>query len=130
MLETGNGTSGLANGDTYKGTKVYNMYGVGAADGCSSPYKCGLKHAYDQGWTTPEKAIIGGAKFIANSYINRGQDTLYKIKWNPEAIETNGQASHQYATDIGWAVKQTENIKNYYDLLNNYTLVFDVPEYK
>src|SRR5699024_3918640 len=36
----------------------------------------------------------------------------------------------QYATDIGWAVKQTSNIVKIYDLVDNYTLVFDVPSYQ
>ncbi|WP_407058479.1 N-acetylglucosaminidase [Paracerasibacillus soli] len=130
MLETGNGTSDLAKGGTYNGKKVYNMYGIGAADSCNSPYQCGLKFAYDQDWTTPEKAIVGGAKFIADRYINKGQDTLYKMKWNPEAMVKSGVATHQYATDIAWAEKQTYNIKKYYDLLDNYSLIFDVPVYK
>ena len=30
LLETGNGTSELANGIMYNGKKVYNMYGIGA----------------------------------------------------------------------------------------------------
>src|SRR5699024_4416334 len=41
LLETGNGTSSLAKGSKYKGVKVYNMYGVGAADSCKDPRECG-----------------------------------------------------------------------------------------
>ncbi|GAA5415815.1 hypothetical protein Pryu01_00847 [Paraliobacillus ryukyuensis] len=130
MLETGNGTSGLANGDKYNGTIVYNMYGIGAADGASSPYQAGLKFAYEQGWTSPEKAIVGGAKFIADRYINAGQDTLYKMRWNPDAMDNYGYASHQYATDIGWAVKQTSRIEKFYNMLEKYSLVYDIPFYK
>src|SRR5699024_7247582 len=36
----------------------------------------------------------------------------------------------QYATDIGWAVKQTTNIVQIYNLVDNYTLLFDVPTYQ
>jgi mannosyl-glycoprotein endo-beta-N-acetylglucosaminidase len=128
LLETGNGTSELANGVKYKGKTVYNMYGIGANDGCA--VQCGAKYAYQAGWFTPEKAIIGGAKFIREGYIDRGQDTLYKMRWNPAFAASHGYASHQYATDIGWAYKQTYNIYTLYDLLDSYNLILDLPRYK
>jgi len=155
MLETGNGSSKLAKGievgtnsegnpelvtktnkSKLKNIKtVYNMYGIGAIDGAAN--KEGAIRAYKEGWTSIEKAINGGAKFVANQYIasggNRytGQDTLYKMRWHPEGMEKLGSNSyHQYATDIKWATKQTTNLKKYYDLLEQYNLVFDVPSYK
>src|SRR5690625_4437000 len=85
MLETGHGTSTLASGVKYNGVTVYNMYGIGAYDSC--PIECGAKRAYEEGWTTPYKAIVGGAKFIGNGYINSGLNTLYKMRWNPAAME-------------------------------------------
>ncbi|MGG1246396.1 glucosaminidase domain-containing protein [Bacillus spizizenii] len=124
LLETGNGTSDLANGLTYNGKKVYNMYGIGAYD--SNPNEYGAKYAYEQGWFTPEAAIIGGAKFIGSSYIHNtayNQDTLYKMRWS-------ATATHQYATDIGWAYKQVNRMYSLYSLLDGYTLYFDVPEYQ
>ena len=45
------------------------------------------------------------------------------MRWNPI------QPWHQYATDVGWAVKQTVQLYKYYQLLENYTLYFDIPEY-
>ncbi|MEG7335238.1 N-acetylglucosaminidase [Bacillus sp. 0102A] len=124
LLETGNGTSELANGVTYNGKTVYNMYGYGAYDSC--PVSCGSKTAYEQGWDTPEKAIIGGAELIGKNYIHRSgfqQDTLFKMRWAPTA-------SHQYATDIGWAYKQVNRMYSLYTLLDNYTLYYDIPKYK
>ncbi|MCY7866520.1 glucosaminidase domain-containing protein [Bacillus spizizenii] len=124
LLETGNGTSDLANGLTYNGKKVYNMYGIGAYD--SNPNYYGAKYAYEQGWFTQEAAIIGGAKFIGSSYIHNtayNQDTLYKMRWS-------STATHQYATDIGWAYKQVNRMYSLYSLLDGYTLYFDVPEYQ
>ncbi|WP_164850173.1 N-acetylglucosaminidase [Clostridium prolinivorans] len=133
LLETGNGTSSLANGVYYGGKKVYNMYGVGAYDkpfyssdgDRPNPVAWGAKYAYEHNWFTPEDAIIGGAEFIGKGYINAGQDTLYKMKWNPA-----NPGNHQYATDIGWAVKQINSIKNLYDKCKNYILRFDIPVYK
>lgn len=136
LLETGNGTSTLATGvvvsevDGVRVTpkKVYNMYGIGAFD--SSPLKSGSEYAYKQGWDTPEKAIIGGAEWIAASYINNPnykQDTLYKMRWNPMS-----PTAHQYATDIGWAVKQTHTLDFLVEisLRNNLIMKYDIPIYK
>ncbi|MEK4666941.1 SH3 domain-containing protein [Niallia sp. FSL R7-0271] len=128
LLETGNGSSTLAKGVQVNGKTVYNMYGIGAYDG--SAISSGAQYAYNAGWFTPEAAIIGGAKFIAQGYINAGQDTLYKMRWNPGAAESTGNATHQYATDIGWASKQVTQIHNLYSLLNSYTLKLEIPVYK
>src|SRR5690606_27599673 len=133
LLETGNGTSELATGVEVGKNKdeiptmvtpenrhlltdiklVYNMFGINANDSCA--LKCGSERAYKENWFTPEAAIIGGAKFISEQYVGIGQDTLYKMKWNPAAPGT-----HQYATDIGWAVKQTSRLAEYYSLLDTY----------
>lgn len=133
LLETGHGTSELATGVTVSevdGVKVepktvYNMFGIGAYD--ATALKSGSERAYKEGWTTPEKAIIGGAKFIGEMYVNHPtykQNTLYKMRWNPA-----NPGKHQYATDIGWAVKQTKTIDALYKSLSNYSLTFDVPVY-
>lgn len=125
LLETGYGKSSLATGINVKGKTVYNMYGIGAYD--SNPIGGGSQYAYNEGWFTPEDAIIGGAKFISEKYVNNKnykQDTLYKMKWNPDTPGT-----HQYATDIGWAAKQTSKIKELYDLVDDYTLRFEIPKY-
>ncbi|PLR90780.1 PA14 domain-containing protein [Bacillus sp. T33-2] len=131
LLETGNGTSNLAtgvvvsqlDGQAVEPKTVYNMYGINAKDSC--PLQCGSEYAYKMGWTSPERAIVGGAEFIAGGYIHNGQDNLYKMRWNPGRPGT-----HQYASDIGWATKQVNRIKNLYDLLSNYTLVFDEPKFQ
>ncbi|MFS0646706.1 SH3 domain-containing protein, partial [Siminovitchia sp. 179-K 8D1 HS] len=128
LLETGNGTSRLANGVKVNGKTVYNMYGIGAYDG--DAVAKGAQFAYNAGWFTPEDAIIGGAQFIAKGYIDAGQNTLYKMKWNPASAAQNKIASHQYATDIGWAVKQIYQIHNLYSLVGSYKLIYDIPVYK
>ncbi|WP_332238790.1 SH3 domain-containing protein [Sporolactobacillus sp. KGMB 08714] len=129
MLETGNGTSNLANGIVYKGVKVYNMFGIGAYD--QDPENAGAAMAYSEGWTTPAKAIEGGAAWIAKYYIYNSvyqQDTLYKMRWNPSALVA-GSAAHQYATDVAWAVSQTSMIDSMYRQIAQYSLVFDIPQY-
>ena len=80
--ETGWGTSQIAKD---KG----NMYGIGAFD--ATPYSS----AY--GYDSTEAGIIEGAKWIAQNYTNKGQDTLESMRFN------NGQ--HEYATDPEWHTK-------------------------
>ncbi len=54
-------------------------------------------------WTTPERAIIGGATWIARGYIAIGQDTLYLQKF--DLVSEDGLFIHQYAQNIqmAWA---------------------------
>src|SRR5699024_6281510 len=144
--ETGNGSSTLAsgipvdkngkitrysNGNIAKTKQtvatVYNMYGIGAVDSC--PIECGAKRAFEEGWTTPYKAIVGGASFIGNGYIDKGQNTLYKMRWNPAQMD-KGNVTHQYATDVGWASKQVTTLYNLYQKLSFYKLSLDIPKYK
>ncbi|WP_096272592.1 N-acetylglucosaminidase [Paucisalibacillus globulus] len=126
LLESGNGTSTLAKGVKVNGKTVYNFFGINAFDSC--PIECGSKKAYDEGWFTMEDAIIGGAQFAKNDYIYSGQNTLYKMRWNPAPL-VNGLPTHQYATDIGWAKKQVYYYTRFYSK-GNYSLFFDIPNYK
>lgn len=135
MLETGNGTSILANGGTKDsngnyiyGKPVYNFFGIGAVD--SDPNGAGTKKAYDEGWFTIKDGIEGGASWIASKYINNPtykQDTVYKMRWNPDK-----PGEHEYATDISWAYKQISNIMNGIESLSSSgeTLNFEIPRYK
>ena len=124
-LESGNGTSQLATGVEVNGTTVYNLFGIGAYD--ANPVGNGSQRAYSQGWTSVESAIKGGAKWISENYVNSSdgrQNTLYKMLWNPE-----NPGTHQYATDIGWAVKQAVSIEKIFSSFTDATLSFDVPVY-
>ena len=122
-LETGNGTSPLGTGIIVDGVKVYNMYGIGALDGRAM--ETGSKMAKKMGWTTAEKAIDGGAAWIANHYIKAKQNTLYKMRWNPEK-----PGAHQYATAVNWALAQSKQLKRECDLFPDATLPLDIPVYK
>ncbi|MGM0876436.1 MAG: glucosaminidase domain-containing protein [Bacillota bacterium] len=130
LLETGNGKSTLANGVDYKAPDgktytVYNMFGINANDGNAT--ENASEFAFMEKWFTPEAAIIGGAKFVAERYVYNGynQDTLYKMRWNPA-----NPATHQYATDVGWAEKQTTNFMNLYNQLTSYQLYLDIPKFQ
>ncbi len=124
-LETGNGTSQLARGVEYNGVTVYNMFGINAYD--NSAVSSGANRAYIQGWTSVENAIIGGAAWISERYIHNSegqQNTLYKMLWNPA-----NPGTHQYATDVSWAVKQAQSIAEIFRAFPDAVLSFDVPVY-
>jgi len=139
LLETGNGTSTLAKGVDYKkedGTtvKVYNFFGICAFD--NSPVSSGAESAYKNGWTSPEAAIKGGIKWIAENYIHSdknaknprpAQDTIYEMRWN---VHNYSSPWHQYATDIVWSYKQVTNIKLIMDKHSNVKPQFEIPVYK
>ncbi|SER70211.1 Beta-N-acetylglucosaminidase [Gracilibacillus ureilyticus] len=131
LHETGNGASSLAKGIPVddKGNivaekdakhTVYNVYGYGAKD--SDPIRGGAKYAFDNKWFTVKDAIIGGAADIADNYINDGQNTLYKMRWNPDS-----PGHPQYATHVMWATIQAGKMDSMYSLIDNKVLNFEVP---
>lgn len=98
LVETGNGKSELAQGIKDGKKRYYNFFGIGAFD--SSAVRSGKSYAEKEQWTSPDKAILGGAKFIRNEYFENNQLNLYQMRWNPE-----NPAQHQYASDIYWPDK-------------------------
>ena len=124
-LETGYGTSQLSTGVNYNGVRVYNMFGIGAFD--SDAVGTGSKKAYNEGWTTPDAAIMGGAKWISENYINsptNRQNTLYKMRWNPD-----NPANHLYAGDIAWATTQSVIMEQLFAKIGNGSISYEVPVY-
>lgn len=108
QIETGNGASELAQGIETGGTTYYNFFGIGAFD--RRAVEAGSSYAAEEDWSSPEQAIMGGAEFISRNYVNNGQHTLYKMRWNPRE-----PGSHQYATDISWAVSIADIMASYYE---------------
>ena len=130
------GESFTYNGKTYSG--LYNFFNIGATSGADN-WKKGLIYAnggengsntsYGRPWKSPEKAIKGGALWIASGYVNVGQDTMYLQKFN---VTPNSTYSHQYMTNIRAAYQQGRSMYSTYETANslNQTLVFTIPVYK
>lgn len=102
----------------------YNFYNIGAFSSCANPIECALDFAkgydenytsYDRPWTTPEKAILNGAKYIADGYINQGQNTLYFQRWN---VTSRNTYSHQYMTNISAPVSEAGSSYDAYSSIN------------
>lgn len=92
---------------------------------------CG-KLSYNRPWNTPEKAIIGGAMFIANDYINRGQNTLFYQKFNIGSYSEATKFTNQYMTNIHAPVNESITMYSAYSAGNlmNSKFVFVIPVYK
>ncbi len=87
--------------------------------------------SYDRPWTTPKKAIVGGAKFMSSGYISRGQYTSYFKKFNVNPSSYYPIYNNQYQADLrapsGEALR-TYNALNKNNLLDN-SFNFIIPVY-
>ena len=125
---TGNATIKL-NGKYYTkwcdAGRYYNFIGWGAYD--SNP-----DTAYDfsryYGWNSIESALMGAAEKVASNYLYSGQETVYEMRWNPDAASLG--RVHQYCTDINWA-RTISSIMGYNYRLIGVTpsLSYRVPKY-
>lgn len=82
-------------------------------------------------WTSPDLAIRGGAHWIARSYIDIGQDTLYFQKFDVLANE-DGLFKHQYAQNVQMAY--SEGVRYYRAYLSQNMIaepfLFMIPVYE
>lgn len=84
---------------------------------------------YDRPWTTPKKAIVGGAKFIAKSYIARGQFTSYLKKFNVNPNSYYDMFNHQYMANLAAPSSEAKTSWSTYSKngLSNLPLSFNIP---
>lgn len=112
-------------GNTYRG--YYNFFNLGSYD-TGDAVRNGLIYAKEQGWDTPYKSIVEGAKIYGKNYTAKGQNTNYFTKWDVvgDTILKPGQSknisgslmfSHQYMTNIQDPTSQCSRLYNTY--LNN-----------
>lgn len=132
VVKTGGGISDSANGSEFEGRKVYNFYNINALSSCSNPVNCALEYAYKQNWFDPKTAITEGAVFLASSYINQKQNTVYFQKFN---VTNNkyGNYAHQYMTNIQAAFSEATSTQKAYgeiDNVLNSTFEFVIPVYE
>ncbi len=106
----------------------YNFFNYGAYDS-GNAIENGLKYAKDKGWNNQYISIVEGAKLMANSYINVGQNTAYFYKFDVIDEGKNGVCSHQYMTNIQDPESQSKTLYNTYANNNmlNASLSFVIP---
>ncbi len=125
----------------------YNFYNIGATSSTEKlgAIKNGLQFAKDGKnasesvkanllipWTTPEKAIKGGAVFIGSSYINLGQNTLYLQKFDVNNERSGELFWHQYMTNCLAPYSESSGIYKAYEsngMLNS-SIGFVIPVYE
>lgn len=127
--ETGNGSIAIS-GWSSGGSTYYNPYNIGAYSG-ANPVMNGMNYAKNAGWDTKEKAVYGGAKFIAQGYINKGQNTVYFQKFNV-ANGASKVATHQYMTNVTVGYTESLSTKASYSAygITEESLVFMIPVYR
>ncbi len=114
-------------------TGYYNYFNVGAyATGGMSAVERGLWYAsqsgsYNRPWNTQERAIVGGALFYAENYLNAGQNTLYLKKFN---VQGSNIYKHQYMTNTQGAAEEGKHLgKAYTAEMRNDAIEFYIPIY-
>lgn len=126
-IEKSSAASGTVPG--YEG--YYNFYNIGAYSGVDN-YLKGLEYAKNKGWNSIQKAITGGAKFISDSYVNNGKDTLYFQKFNVSSSRKTAPYTYEYMTNI--MAPSSESSSIYESYKNNGKLndayAFKIPVYK
>lgn len=91
-----------------------------------------VKYSYGLPWTSPKRAILGGAEFIASDYIAAGQNTSYLKKYNVNPNGKYNQNTHQYMANL--AAPFSEAKKSYESYKENNLLSlplhFTIPIFK
>lgn len=141
IQEVGKAGSNSVSGKKAGYEGLYNFYNIGAYQG-SDPIANGLKYAsgttssdankkkYMLPWDSQYKAIVGGAIWIGNGYINSAykQNTMYFQKFNT----SGGNAGHQYMGNILAPLHEAKTIKKTYNELGilDKSFTFIIPYYR
>ena len=117
----------------------YNVFNIGAGTDKSPAQnsvvyamggESGTETTFGRPWDTMTKAIEGGAEFIGEKYITKGQYNIYLKKFN--VISDYWDVfSHQYQSNIKASAEEGNNVYRSYNSLNllNSDFVFSIPVY-
>jgi hypothetical protein len=129
------GTSQSISGVVAGHEGYYNYFNVGAYaySGRSATingliYAAGNDESQGRPWNTRAKSIYGGARYLADKFITKGQNTLYFQKFNVVNRE-NTLYSHQYMSNIQAASSESSRLQLAY-LGDDEVLTFRIPLYK
>lgn len=141
ILEVGSNGSESVSGTYGQYAGYYNFFNYGANDE-GNAVSNGLQYAKDHGWNSQYKAIVEGAKLLADSYTNAGQNTAYFYKWDVvgNSVLKSGETTtvtssqlfrHQYMTNVQDPTSQTSRLYNTYlnNGILNANLNFIIPVY-
>lgn len=126
VQEQGNSGTELSFGTMPGYEGYFNLLNINAySSGNYSARQMGAMHAKNKGWNTPFKAMLGGGQFIANGYINVGQNNTYLKKF--DLIATGGYYNHQYMTNIKAVFTESNKLLAAYDGMLELGYTFEIP---
>ena len=122
----------LSQGYEYNGEAVFNPFNIRATGNSSEEIlQNAAQYAYEQGWDTLEKALIGGVEFVKEGYINNGQNTLYLQKFDVVNLDQS-LYTHQYMQNLLAPMSEANNMLKIYQASNTVDapLNFIIPLYE
>lgn len=132
IQEQGRSGTVLSKGYEYNGTIVYNPFNIKATGNSREEIlQNAAKYAYEQGWNSIEKALIGGVDFVKKGYIDIGQNTLYLQKF--DIVNQDGELyTNQYMQNLLAPKSEANNMRAIYEASNTVDtrLNFIVPLYE
>lgn len=134
IQEQGKEGTTLSKGYEYNGVVVYNPFNIKASgNSVKEILTNSAKYAYEQGWDSLEKALLGGIEFVKEGYINVGQNTLYLQKF--DVVDYNRDENlyqHQYMQNLFAPESEASNMKEIYENSNsvdgNYNFIIPLYE--
>ena len=132
IQEQGRDGTTLSRGYEYNGMTVYNPFNIRAVGNSSEEIiENAARYAYEQGWDTLEKALIGGVNFVKQGYIDIGQNTLYLQKF--DVVNQDGELyTHQYMQNLMAPQSEASNMLEIYQISDTVDteLNFIIPLYE
>ncbi len=127
LQEIGTSVTNMISGTVVGYENCYNFFNIGASGAdAAQTLKNGLERAKSEEWFTRSAAIIGGAKFLSNNYISKGQDTYYYQDFN---VHNPDKIYHQYAQAVHDAVSKGKLLSKSYINNTDLPLTFRIPIY-
>lgn len=115
IQEQGRTGTVLSKGYEYNGTIVYNPFNIKATGNSREEIlQNAAQYAYEQGWDSIEKALIGGVDFVKKDYIDIGQNTLYLQKF--DIVNQDGELyTNQYMQNLLAPKSEANNMRAIYE---------------
>ena len=89
------------------------------------------EYAYNQGWDSLEKGLIGGIEFMKRGYMDKGQNTLYLQKF--DIVNQDGSLyTNQYMQNLLAPMSEASNMLEIYEASDTMdsNLKFIIPLYE
>lgn len=114
IQEQGRKGTVLSQGYEYNDKTIYNPFNINATGNSSEEIiQNAAQYAYEQGWDTLEKGLIGGVEFVKKGYIDRGQNTLYLQKF--DIVNSDGSLyTNQYMQNLLATESEANNMLEIY----------------